>query len=328
MAMSSGLHKRLQAKQFLLTWARCPVLKESAMDQLRARFGDNIKYILVAQEIHKDGMTHLHSTLLLKERLDTRDFGIFEIMDGNMEKYKADVEVIRNINKTIAYCKKGPNWIDYGINPIDEKRETTRNKVQFVREHTIDEIINMNNMSIFEIRAAIQLRKMIEGRKRMWPSWKKREVYWFYGATGTGKTRDAVNMMKAKYQDSWKILGGDLRTFMIGYEGEPGVIFDDIRRGTMKFEYLLRILDGYPMVVNVKGTQVEWLAETIVITCPLKPEELYADPETRETWDHIDQLLRRIDEIREFPTSEQTEVLSYIPSGGSPGLPPATGGLF
>ena len=47
-------------------------------------------------------------------------------------------------------------------------------------------------------------------------------------------------------------------------------------------------------MVQTKGGSQEWMAETIVFTCPLPPWEVYS---TRED---ICQLLRRIAEIRHF----------------------------
>lgn len=305
--------RRLQAKRILLTWAQCPIQKEEAIRQLEEKFENNIEYLLIAQEQHKDGNPHLHGVLLLKTRLDTYDFKIMELTDANGRKYKADVEVIRSIEKTIAYVKKENNWSEQGTNPMRAKKEERVNKLQFIKEHTVDEIIDTGNFTLFEMRAALSLKREFNNQKLSWPTWKKREVKWYFGETGTGKTKKAVSEMEKKYQESWGILSGDLRTFMLGYNGQRGIIIDDIRRGTVRFEQLLRLLDGYPVTVNIKGGQVQWMAETIIITCPMRPEALFADPETREPWDNIEQLLRRIDETKQFPEEQESTFLIAIP---------------
>lgn len=123
---------------------------------------------------------------------------------------------------------------------------------------------------------------------------------WFHGQTGTGKTREAVRQMEHLYGDNYYISCGKIDPFMIGYEGQNGVILDDFRPGYCRFEYLLRLLDGYRCLINIKGGQCEWLAETIIITAPIPPNDMFVNRETGQEWDHLDQLLRRIDLIKLF----------------------------
>lgn len=51
------------------------------------------------------------------------------------------------------------------------------------------------------------------------------------------------------------------------------VIFDDFRKGTIKFEALLNLCDKFPMDVSIKGSSVPWNPKIIVITCPRLPRE-------------------------------------------------------
>ena len=43
----------------------------------------------------------------------------------------------------------------------------------------------------------------------------------------------------------------------------------------MKFDYLLRLLDRYPMRVEGKGTSRQMLSKKIIITSIFSPEETY-----------------------------------------------------
>ena len=87
---------------------------------------------------------------------------------------------------------------------------------------------------------------------------------------------------------------------MNGYNGESAVLLDDIRAGSIDFEVLLSITDGYPHYVNVNGSFREWMAEIVVITAPKRPEVVFYDTEKDRPWDKVDQLLRRIDHFRNF----------------------------
>lgn len=117
-------------------------------------------------------------------------------------------------------------------------------------------------------------------------------IRWFYGSTGSGKTRQA-------YEDA-KTLGLTPYTCMAttkwweGYDAHEYVIIDDMRKDFCKFHDLLRMLDRYPYLVECKGGSRQLLAKTIIITTTHRPEELYSGRED------INQLLRRIDEIRLF----------------------------
>ena len=79
-----------------------------------------------------------------------------------------------------------------------------------------------------------------------------------------------------------------------GYDAQEYVIIDDMRGDFLKFHQLLKLLDRYPYRVETKGSTRQFLATHIFITSSYHPEEMFS---TRED---IQQLLRRIDEIKMF----------------------------
>lgn len=302
-----------RAKAYLLTWAQCPIRKERVLEQLKSRFGELMQYACCCNERHEDGNLHSHAFVLfaITRRVTQHDFDMTE----GESTYHANVEVSRTYPGAIAYVKKGPDWIEHGTNPIVTKKKDRAEKVKFVHEHTIDEIIASGTFTLFEINAAKKLKDMQLQTQRSWPAYKKRNVYWFYGDTGTGKTRKAVQMCE---RENWVRLSGNMRDFMNGYEDQTHVILDDIRCGLINFETLLSITDGYRTYVNVKGSFREWVATTIIITAPKRPEEVFYDHQREQPWDKIDQLLRRIDVLRDFnerPWSEEDaeEALLALP---------------
>lgn len=74
------------------------------------------------------------------------------------------------------------------------------------------------------------------------------------------------------------------------------MVIDDFRADFCKFHVLLRLLDKYPYVVEVKGGSRQWLAEEIFITAPMHPRDAYAHRSDED----IKQLLRRITTITHF----------------------------
>lgn len=119
-------------------------------------------------------------------------------------------------------------------------------------------------------------------------------VRWFWGQTGTGKTRRAWEEARASGEEPW-ISGKSLQWWQ-GYKGQKAVIFDDFRGDFCPFHQLLRYLDRYPIQVEFKGGSAWLLATEIWITAPMPPQEAFRNRSTEDQ----KQLLRRIAEVREF----------------------------
>jgi len=121
-------------------------------------------------------------------------------------------------------------------------------------------------------------------------------VYWFHGATGTGKSHAAFEIAASLGEEPYvcnEAVNGNW--WWDGYDGEACVIADDFRKDFARFAQLLRFLDKNPFQVAFKGGYRQLLATTIIITCAYSPHELYCGIN-----ENIEQLIRRIDHIKEF----------------------------
>lgn len=131
-------------------------------------------------------------------------------------------------------------------------------------------------------------------------------MYWFYGPTGTGKSRLAHEMCKASTNGYW-VAPLNLDWFD-GYAGQGVVLFDDFRKQYLSakfgFSALLRLLDRYELSVNVRNAQpVPWVPDVIIITCNASPSDCFAwrdNAGEQHEREDIEQLLRRITEVRHF----------------------------
>lgn len=115
-------------------------------------------------------------------------------------------------------------------------------------------------------------------------------VEWLAGPTGCGKTRAAIEEAMA-LGDFWT--SSETFNWFDGYTGQKTAIFDDFRAGVIKFHWLLRILDRYPLDTPVKGSFTFWNPERIIITCPRIPQEEFVNHETGAQYEDIEQLIRR-----------------------------------
>lgn len=112
----------------------------------------------------------------------------------------------------------------------------------------------------------------------------ERTCFVFWGTTGTGKSRRAWD--EAGMEGYPK----DPRTkWWDGYAGHKHVVIDEFR-GAIDVAHMLRWLDRYPVLVEVKGASVPLVATTIWITSNLDPRLWYPDidEETKQA------LLRRL----------------------------------
>lgn len=107
-------------------------------------------------------------------------------------------------------------------------------------------------------------------------------VYW--GRTGSGKSKRA-----------FEEAGGDCyfkdprSKFWCGYQGQSHVIIDEFR-GAIDLSHMLRWLDRYPVIVEIKGSSRPLKATKFWITSNVDPRLWYPDAD-RET---IEALVRRL----------------------------------
>lgn len=121
----------------------------------------------------------------------------------------------------------------------------------------------------------------------------KRNMYveYVYGKPGLGKSHYAFN----NCGDSWYVLtqsksteSTNINVWFDGYEGEKCLIIDDFD-GWIPYRFLLRILDVWPLRVEVKGSTVTALWERVIITSNVPVKHLYSDD--------VQPLLRRISKV-------------------------------
>ncbi len=120
-------------------------------------------------------------------------------------------------------------------------------------------------------------------------------VSWYYGATGLGKSHGVFTS-----EPSLWVSSNDSKYFN-GYRNQEAAVFDDFRGSFCYYSYLLKLLDKWPMTINVKNGYKEWNSRRIYITSSKSPWVAYK----RED-DNVDQLIRRIDNIIEFLPWEGT----------------------
>ena len=100
--------------------------------------------------------------------------------------------------------------------------------------------------------------------------WRDVKVHVLWGITGSGKTRQVMEMY-----DVYKI--DPPYTWWDGYEGEGILLIDDYKRGAIPRGMLLNLLDGYRLRLETKGSHTWALWNIVYITTNSNPETWFDD---------------------------------------------------
>lgn len=205
---------------------------------------------------------------------------------------RAHIQVARGSTvENIEYCSKDGTFSEFGNRPADDSAPVSDLVARLEEKSTTVERIVLEMPTAYhrfgrtlERAADIILSRTVRDFAP--------DVYWLWGQTGVGKTREAVRI--AGSDTYWWNLSD--KGWQDGYTGQYGCIIDDFR-GSIPYDELLRMLDRYPYRVSRRGRMpAPFMARVIVITSSMPPALVY---KKRAAEDGIEQLLRRITEVTE-----------------------------
>lgn len=94
-----------------------------------------------------------------------------------------------------------------------------------------------------------------------------------HGTAGSGKSEIAFKENENEGERPFIVNPNDAFPFD-GYDGENTIILDEFY-GQLKYDFLLRILDGHQLRLNIKGSHTYARWTKIIITSNKKPEDWY-----------------------------------------------------
>lgn len=168
-----------------------------------------------------------------------------------------------------------------------------------------------------------------KGKKRNREGFIKPTIEVRFGDSGVGKTRYFFDNYPGMYVNTTHAEPGTL--WFDGYDGEDEILFDDFNGG-IPFRQFLRLLDGYPMRVQIKGTFAYVLATRVFITSNHAPWEWYK--KMSEDGKDVTPLYRRLHDYgtviemrrNDFDDSQSgcTETVHSMSHWAKYGCPPAS----
>lgn len=255
---------------------------------------DEVLFIVYGHEVSDSGTPHLQGYFELAKRQSVAQVKkLFSVPRLHLEPRRGTQA------QAISYCEKDGNDIYRRGTPKSSGRPksvVSKNKilpfVDEIRSRGLSSFAAHPEASFHLLKHAKEFVSLTESpRKRS----VKPEVFWLHGPTGTGKTLRCFQHAERLGVEPF-VKSGASRWFD-GYDGHSFVIFDDFRDSHLEFGFLLRLLDRYPLRVEVKGSSRQWKPSIIYITSPSPPEEMYKAMQSTDRYDKISQLIRRIDHV-------------------------------
>lgn len=158
----------------------------------------------------------------------------------------------------------------------------------------IDDVVGEYPVQYIRFRRGIEA-LYNHGLKKRAQEWRQVQVLVYWGEAGSGKTRKAIEENSSRF-----ILDQGDRVWFDGYSGEDCLIIDDFY-GWIKFGQFLRILDGHPLRLEIKGGFTWALWKRVIITSNKPWAEWYGSvTDSRQ----VAALRRRISEEIHFPNAE------------------------
>lgn len=240
------------AKGWFITWPQCPIGKQMALQELQSRY--QIDEYVIAEELHKDGHTHLHAFVkLAKRKKFSKD--MFDICG-----YHGNYQPAKSWRAVKDYVQKDGNYItNIDLAASDNHHSKKIKPEHFLRDplELLDEGI-LPAMSLNNFIKNRDIYKMLLNQKRLREipqDIEKKRHHWIYGESNSGKTtyirkkmcQDADDWFQIPYNGDWK-----------GYNGQTNLYADEYK-GQLTIQEINRICDGGAKV-NTKGgsTQLAW----------------------------------------------------------------------
>lgn len=223
------------------------------------------------------GRTHYQGYCVFNSQRTTRSV---------CKKYNCYMRPMRgNISQNDTYVSKDGNIKEFGNKPKQGERNDLTSTVNALvnRETTLENIILNEPMLYHQYGRTLEKALSVSYTHRVL----KPVVHWYFGASGSGKTRTAVELSNSYYIKDTNTKWWD------GYEQQEVIILDDIRKDDIPFNQLLRLLDRYHYLGEIKGGHIPINSTYIVLTSDEPPWKWWQGND-------LNQIRRRCDIIKKF----------------------------
>lgn len=261
----------------------------------------NTVYWCMCDEIGEEGTYHTHVFIVFKsavmfKTMQKRFYGChLEMVKGtNMENR----DYIRKEGKWADNKKKETNLIntfeEYGEIPIDMQGSASVNEeiYEMIKNNATNaEILEAFPSALCKLDHFEKARQTILA-ERFKNIFRKLEVTYIWGDTGTGKTRGI--MEEFGYSNVYRVTDYDHP--FDGYKGQDIIMFEEFR-SSLKIEDMLKYLDGYPCELPCRYANKTACFTKVFFTTNIPLENQYPNiqHEQPKTWKAFTRRIHNVD---------------------------------
>lgn len=233
-------------------------------------------YVIIGKEVGEGGTPHLQGYCHFKTMKSL----------SQLKKLlpRAHLEVCKGSPEdNIAYCQKDGDYIEFGEAPMSKKRKGEKGaefwaeQLSLAKRGRIDDMDPKVQLTHFST-----IQKIVSKYAPMPDDADGLTGEWFWGESGTGKSRKARDDNPGFYLKL-------CNKWWDGYNGEECAILEDFDKDHHMLAYHLKIwADRYAFPAEVKGGKINIRPKKIIVTSNYHPQDIWSNnPQS------LDPILRR-----------------------------------
>lgn len=230
---------------------------------------DDVRYSVIGKEVGESGTPHLQITLVYK---NAKTFAAVKKQLSLLGS--PHIEPCVDLPASILYCQKDGDFVESGEKPDTSEEKGDKEKKRWAvaleraKEGRFEEIDPQIQISQCRNLEWIHLRQLASEKLN-----DTEELHqWYYGPTGTGKSRRA----RTEHPDAYLKM---CNKWWDHYQNEDVVLLEDFdKKHDVLIHHLKIWADRYTFLGEIKGQTRKIRPRLLIVTSNYHPSEIWSDP--------------------------------------------------